>query len=294
LDLFGFEGNDTLIVDATHGVPLPVSLTVMGEANGGGGADTVRFIGSPGFASTIRPTLVSGGGVTLAHDAETLALQTGTYTAIEDMNGDALDLSGSGTTVIFQQTQHLGGLTVGAGSLLQVTAGGQKVLVTPSLEVAGLIDLADNDLVLNYGGGASPIGSWNGSAYSGVQGLIAAGRGNGTWNGTTGLTSSSAAAGYTGLGVGEASMVLGIGGSATDLFSGETVDATAVLVKFTYVGDVSLDGFISGDDYSSIDFHGGMPNATGAFNGDLNFDGFISGDDYSVIDFNLVAQGAML
>jgi hypothetical protein len=27
-------------------------------------------------------------------------------------------------------------------------------------------------------------------------------------------------------------------------------------------------------------------------NGDFNWDGFISGDDYSAIDFNLVAQGA--
>ena len=293
LDLLGLDGDDTLTVDATSGVPLPISLSVMGDAVGGNGNDTVKFIGSAGFASTIRPTLISGGGVTLAHDAETLTLQTGTYTAVDDMNGDALEILGAGTTVIFQQTQHLGGLTVGAGGLVQVTAGGNKVLVTPSLNVAGLVELADNDLVFNYNG-QSPIGSWDGSGYTGVEGMIAAGRGDGSWNGSTGLTSSAAASGYTGLGVAEASDVLDYMGGGTALFAGETVDATAVLVKFTYVGDMTLDGRISGDDYSSIDFHVGMAGASGYHNGDLNYDGLISGDDYSAIDFNLVQQGPML
>jgi hypothetical protein len=53
-----------------------------------------------------------------------------------------------------------------------------------------------------------------------------------------------------------------------------------------------MDGFISGDDYSAIDFASGTPGASGWTNGDFNWDGFISGDDYSAIDFNLVAQGA--
>ncbi|MEA2707726.1 MAG: hypothetical protein QOF78_327, partial [Phycisphaerales bacterium] len=53
----------------------------------------------------------------------------------------------------------------------------------------------------------------------------------------------------------------------------------------------NLDGFISGDDYSSIDFNAGT-SADGYYNGDFNYDGIISGDDYSTIDFNFAAQGA--
>jgi hypothetical protein len=54
-----------------------------------------------------------------------------------------------------------------------------------------------------------------------------------------------------------------------------------------------MDGFISADDYSSIDFNFGT-GASGWNNGDFNYDGIISGDDYSVIDFNIRAQGARL
>jgi len=37
------------------------------------------------------------------------------------------------------------------------------------------------------------------------------------------------------------------------LWNGLTVDATSVLVKFTYAGDANLDGVINIDDYSAID-----------------------------------------
>ncbi|MEA2707869.1 MAG: hypothetical protein QOF78_470, partial [Phycisphaerales bacterium] len=63
-----------------------------------------------------------------------------------------------------------------------------------------------------------------------------------------------------------------------------------IVVMYTYSGDANLDGFISGDDYSTIDFHVGT-GAIGWFNGDFNYDGIISGDDYSTIDFNFAAQG---
>jgi hypothetical protein len=61
---------------------------------------------------------------------------------------------------------------------------------------------------------------------------------------------------------------------------------------YTYAGDANMDGFISGDDYSAIDFNIAVPGANGWWNGDFNYDGIISGDDYAAIDFNIVAQGA--
>src|SRR4029453_9687127 len=59
-------------------------------------------------------------------------------------------------------------------------------------------------------------------------------------------------------------------------------------------GDANLDGAITGDDYSAIDFNILVPNADGWYNGDFNYDGAITGDDYSAIDFNILAQGAPL
>jgi hypothetical protein len=98
----------------------------------------------------------------------------------------------------------------------------------------------------------------------------------------------------TTLGVADTATIFGLDGSATATFSGETVDATAVLVKYTYAGDANLDGQITGDDYSAIDFNVLVPGSSGYFNGDFNYDGLITGDDYSAIDFNIIAQGAPL
>jgi hypothetical protein len=169
------------------------------------------------------------------------------------------------------------------------------VTLASSTRVAGLVlnpgaklDLLNNALVVDYTGD---------SPFAALSQRIAAGRTiDGTWNGAAGILSSTAAGtgGLTALAVGEASAVLSLDGTATALFKGQTADATSVLIKYTYDGDANLDGVVSGDDYSSIDFSILTPGASGYFNGDFNYDGLISGDDYSAIDFNLLAQGAPL
>jgi hypothetical protein len=107
-------------------------------------------------------------------------------------------------------------------------------------------------------------------------------------------TRPDALAGLTTLAVAEAADVRGVMGSQTTLFSGQTVDATTVVVKYTYGGDANLDGVVSGDDFSAIDFNAGGQGSNGWYNGDFNYDGVIGGDDYSAIDFNILAQGAPL
>jgi hypothetical protein len=107
-------------------------------------------------------------------------------------------------------------------------------------------------------------------------------------------TRPDALAGLTTLGVAEASRILGLSGTQTALFSGQTVDATTVLVKYTYAGDANLDGVIDGGDYGALDNFIQAPAASGYFNGDFNYDGVIDGGDYGVIDNNVQAQGARL
>jgi hypothetical protein len=175
--------------------------------------------------------------------------------------------------------------------------GGNTVLVTGALALTGKLNLRDNDMIVDYVAGNSPLGSWNGSAYTGVTGMLATGRGpDGDYVGNGIITDQSdaiAPASFTTIGVAEASDMLGLSGSDTALFDGETVDASAVIVKYTYAGDSNLDGVITGDDYFNID--SAFPqNLHGYFYGDFNFDGVITGDDYFLIDSNFPAQGAPL
>ena len=80
---------------------------------------------------------------------------------------------------------------------------------------------------------------------------------------------------------------LDFSGGPTQLWNGETVDATTVLVKYTWGGDANLDGTLNGDDYFAIDSHFNQAGSVfGYLNGDFNYDGDINGDDYFIIDSN--------
>ena len=193
----------------------------------------------------------------------------GTVTFIGNAN-TSVEIRG-GATAILDATQKWSSLSIAAG---------------------GTLDVGDEALVINYSG-ASPLGSRSGSTYTGLTGLIQSGFKSGEWNGSGIITSmSDAESGLTTVGIAEASAVFP--GAASSLWRGQSVDGTSVLIAYTYAGDANLDGFISGDDYSAIDYAFGIGGASHYFNGDFNYDGVITGDDYAVIDFNLIAQGGPL
>ncbi|MEA2707533.1 MAG: hypothetical protein QOF78_134 [Phycisphaerales bacterium] len=173
----------------------------------------------------------------------------------------------------FSLASDLGGraLSVESGAVVDAHA----TLRVSTLAITGnsLVNLIDNDLVVRNGSVAD------------VEALIVSGA----------LTSSLFSDIIsTTLGIGSADDIFSLAAGETVLFSGQTVSGNDVLVKYTYQGDANLDGFVSGDDYSSIDFNIGIAGATGYHNGDFNHDGIISGDDYSSIDFNYTGQGAPL
>jgi len=76
-------------------------------------------------------------------------------------------------------------------------------------------------------------------------------------------------------------------------FSGQTVDATAVLVKHTYIGDANLSGKMDGDDSFRMDsgYAGGVPSF---LHGDFNLDGKINADDYVLLDSKMNKQTVVL
>jgi hypothetical protein len=186
-----------------------------------------------------------------------------------------------------------------AGGQALVSPGGGKALRANTLSVTsgGKVDLADNDLIVDYNL-LSPLGSWNGSNYTGILGLVAQGRNGGMWSGagiTTSQSDATAGSDYAVLGVAEASEARSLSGSQTDLWNGQTVDASSVLVMYTYGGDANLSGNVDVDDYGQIDFNASLGGILpGWYNGDFNYSGSVDVDDYGIIDFVVVIQGPPL
>jgi hypothetical protein len=275
-------GNDNVSITSTaSGAPTTL--------NGGDGNDTLSIETTPA-----SPITFNGGLLINDHDAVNIDVGTFTFDADAAVGTANLSVSiAASGTAVFNSTQHLESLALADGANASMSANGNRVLVTRSLSIVGTakLDLTNNDLVVNYSA-VSPVGTWTGTAYNGISGLIQTGYSGGAWTGN-GIRSSSANT-TTELGVAEASQVLKISGTQTAVFSGETVDSTSVLVKYTYAGDATLDGKLNVDDYGRIDFNVNLAGVNGWFNGDFNYDGKINVDDYGKLDFVLGLQGAPL
>ncbi len=152
---------------------------------------------------------------------------------------------------------------------------------------SSLVDVANGHLDLS------------GSSLESVILQVNHGYNGGNWNGTSGITSSAAAADtshLTALGI----MQNDQNGSAyytkSRPFYGSDPGASDILLKYTYYGDANLDGQVDGSDYSRIDAavlanQQTAGSMSGWFNGDFNYDGFIDGSDYTLIDNAFNTQG---
>jgi hypothetical protein len=183
------------------------------------------------------------------------------------------------------------GLTIDGGSVAvfptDLASGVSKV--TSLVINSGKLNLQANKLVT-----ATSAGTWTGSGYTGVTGMVVAGRGTSNlWDGSTGIVTAmpdAVGSNYTSLGVAQASDVRPATATATDLWAGQTITGTDTLVMYTYGGDATLDGKINIDDYVKID-SGIAGGYTGWSNGDFNYDGKVTIDDYiTVIDANIGNQ----
>lgn len=106
----------------------------------------------------------------------------------------------------------------------------------------GNFDLRDNCLIADYEA-ASP--GW-------VTMLLQMGYNNGNWNGYGGVITSLGNQTQYALGQAPARIALGIDGDETELFAGQTVDATTTLVSFTRYGDTNLDKVVDITDLGSL------------------------------------------
>jgi hypothetical protein len=229
--------------------------------------------------------------------ADSITITAGTYTFDTDFNPTLRNMDVTidpAASAVFAGTMHFDTLTINGSAAM--TANGSHVLVMKELlmPASGRLDLSDNDMVINYDG-ASPIGGFDGSVYTGIAGRIQEAYNFQSWDGN-GIRTSQAAAttGLTTLAISEASAAYGLGPGDTGMFGDEVVDGTSILIKYTYAGDGNMDGVIDGGDYGVIDNNVQIAGAFGYWNGDFNYDGVIDGGDYGVIDNNIQAQGAPL
>jgi hypothetical protein len=209
-------------------------------------------------------------------------------------------LSKAGGGILEVKNVRMDGLEVTEGTVkvtADSTAAGTSKVSSLAVNVAGgaKLDLTDNKLVT-----PSPIGSWDGTAYTGVSGLVDSGRGsagNAMWDGAGIVTSDTRAINngdLVSIGVAKVSEVRTVADTATTTFAGQTVQGSDTIAMVTWGGDANLDGKINIDDYGRIDGNVGQSGSVfGWSRGDFNYDGKINIDDYGIIDGNINRQGAV-
>jgi autotransporter-associated beta strand protein len=237
------------------------------------GAGTLVFDAANGYSG---PTTVSAGTLQVANAAAvaasnvtvdtgaTLAVASGTTMQSPSVIVDGGTLSSS--TLAVNTTTGIAALAINAGTIagsptVSVTAGGQMSLVQDArvtVSVGGLsVDQAGGGGRIDLGAGQVSVAT-GGISAADLRADIIAGRNGGGWNGTTGITSSTAAASGGTRAVG---YVVAGDGSAT--------------VSFAAAGDVDLSGQVNVFDLVSINSSGKYGSGTASVwsQGDFNYDG---------------------
>jgi hypothetical protein len=177
-----------------------------------------------------------------------------------------------------------GNLDIYQGKLVLLKNSGPAVVseLTVYTQYGSSLDLTNNDLIYDYNLNAytttSPLAT--------IQGLVT----------SSGITSSMAGvANGTGLAVVENSSTYFPGNIANDspfsTFDGQTVNTPSstggtVIVKYTYFGDLNLDGKVDGTDLTLMGYYGNT-TTLGWVAGDLNYDGKVNADDYALFQLGL-------
>src|SRR5207248_11103087 len=163
--------------------------------------------------------------------------------------------------------------------LPRITTGGNKPSYIDNLSInvaSAALDLNDSHLVVNN------------STFTDMQNLVFSGFRNAPDPAATGITSTTAQndGGKEILALLDNAL---IGTPDWPPGSGNTVAANAIIGKYTYFGDVNIDGQVTGDDYGTIDANLNTTPAPGLawIQGDANLDGIVTGDDYGTIDATL-------
>jgi len=264
--------------------------------------------------STLDINLSAAGAVTLSPSGSNVtASQNGiqitlggfsAVTVTETGSGDVLDFSGplalpftfvncgssavnvsSGTLTFAADmggTINLGSLMVSNGAAAAMTAATTDSpttlsLVTLSIGTSGVLDVANNEVLINYGSGSDPIGT--------IAGQIASGYAGGAWNGS-GIISSVAQT-TPGYALGYA--------DAADVNNPAGLQPGQIEILYTLEGDANLDGKVNGEDFVLMSGSFNQSVTAGWDQGDFDYSGAVNGTDFvlQAENFNQAAQIAV-
>ena len=259
-------------LNASRNVSLSGSATIDTQAN----ANTIA-----GALSASTATLVKQG--------------TGTLTLSNSVT--LAGLNANAGTVQLAQAGSIGAINIAAGATVSLTAHGSGAYT--ALDTSSLT-LADSTATLNLWDNAMVVRATtydaNQTTLATIQNLVNAASDGLSWD-MAGITSTTAFNETSNTGA-LAVMVYDNGAITLSDFEGihnlghldgdgNPVDYNQVLLKLTYIGDFTADGFIDSSDYALLDSYA----QSGSLLGDLSGDGIVDSSDYALLDTGFQNQG---
>jgi autotransporter-associated beta strand protein len=242
--------------DALSSEPLTINGTGIGFNGALNNVSGINSLGNVSVASDALVKVTNG------------ALAVGNISAGDGTQG----LTKDGNGILTARRVRVGPLSV-ATSTLRIAPGADN---DKTSSVTGIIifgtgaklDLGDNDLIDDYTGA---------TILPALQSQLASGYNGGAWNGTAITTSLGDPVNHA-LGYADNS-VLQVGS-----FSGQTVDTTSVLIKYTYYGDSDLDGDVDVGDLGNLASN--WQTAGPWTSGDFDYNGTIDVNDLGLLASN--------
>ncbi len=169
-------------------------------------------------------------------------------------------------------TINLGNLSVANGAGAMITAATTNspttlTLTTLSIGPTGQLDVANNQVLINYGS-VTPIGmiaNWIDTGYAG-----------GAWNGYGIISSTAQTNSNYGLGYADSND----SGNPANLPAGE------IKIMYTLLGDANLDGTVNSEDFTLFSHNLGQSGMMWD-DGDFNYDGTVNSEDFTPLSNNL-------
>ena len=259
----------------------PNSYTLTGSTITLSGAGATPINVTQGSHMISAPLVVAGNTIATISAGSTLTLKSG----INGTGNSSLTKAGTGTLKTSNIRLSTVVITEGRVEMLPhgSTSGSSRVSGL-SISTGAALDLADNDLIVDYAS-ETPLET--------MQDLLRTGYNNGSWAGG-GITSSAAQ-----MIAADASNLhktgLGIGDNATlrlASFAGESIDPTSLLLRYTYMGDSNLDGTVNAIDFNALATHFGATTEAEWTGGDFNYDGTVNTLDFGILASNFGMTGS--
>jgi hypothetical protein len=276
------EGNATLKKKDADGSPTQVMVrNVTGAFDLKVDTDSIqrplRFVGNVTAYRVLVGSTNAESGIVLEQNASLPSLEGGDLAEIYVPFFETGSVSRIRSTNSSSSAVKLDGKLVIRPTGSAATATTSKVVGLSIQPTTGALDIgAGNRLIVDDAPGTSRLQE--------IRGLIISGRNNGTWDGF-GITSSSAATNSKlGVGYGESTAILGPTGGS---WGGETVDADAILVQTTLLGDATLDATVDFNDLAKLaQNYNNVDGARVWSDGDFTYDGNVDFNDLAAMAQN--------